>query len=221
MAVGTFIGNASEWGKAGHRSTPDDYRIEYEGAVLQTFERNGYDDSDFYAIVYDEATDSIKHVCYATTRGWTYANYATVDATPEVLAKAQRAAYEADVRVAQMQDEWNSTTIAKGKQVAVVGTGKNEDRPRRWKGEIIEAGTEGTVFWIGVDSFRSSRWHTSYRLGVELADGRKVFGPDDAFVVVNPEQYLRTEGEIRERLGSPERITNFHRSVPGYLNMVA
>ena len=62
----------------------------YEGAVLSTGERNFRDDSDFYAKVWDETTGTVKTVEYATTRGWTYANSADVDATPEVRAKAAR-----------------------------------------------------------------------------------------------------------------------------------
>lgn len=60
----------------------------YIGAVLDTYERNGYDDSDFLAIVWDEAEQCVKDVEYATTRGWTYLNSAAVDATDEVKAKA-------------------------------------------------------------------------------------------------------------------------------------
>jgi len=220
MAVSTFTGDATKWGKPGHAYNPDDYRVEYEGAVLQLFERNGYDDSDFYAIVWDDDEGTTKQVCYATTRGWTYANGATVDATPEVLAKAQEAHRRARIRMAILDDEFRSTLPGKGKRVSVIGTGQKEDRPRRWKGEVIDAGSEGTVFWIGVDSYRSSRWHTSSRLGVELDDGRKVFGPDDAFRVANPEQYVRTEAEVEERTAPAHTITNFHMAVPGFVNMV-
>lgn len=64
-----------------HKST-------YEGCVLKLGEHNWYDDSDFYALVWDESTNSVKKIEYATTRGWTYHNHAKVDATPENRAKA-------------------------------------------------------------------------------------------------------------------------------------
>src|SRR5262245_8797785 len=64
--------------------------LSYEGAVLQTWENNGYDDSDFLAAVWDEDTQKVKSVTYATTRGWTYHNGASVDATNDVLAKAKK-----------------------------------------------------------------------------------------------------------------------------------
>lgn len=62
--------------------------VTYEGAVLDMTERNGYDDSDFYAVVWDEAEGRVKSIQYATTRGWTYCNGASIDATPEVQEKA-------------------------------------------------------------------------------------------------------------------------------------
>lgn len=65
------------------------HEVTYEGCVLSTGEHNWYDDSDFYAMVWDEATESVKKVTYATTRGWTYHNGAKVDASPEVRAKAE------------------------------------------------------------------------------------------------------------------------------------
>lgn len=55
----------------------------HRGVVLATREMNGYDDSDFYALVW--AGDHVEQVEYATTRFWTYPNNATVDAAPEVL----------------------------------------------------------------------------------------------------------------------------------------
>jgi len=66
----------------------------YEGMVLRLGEHNWYDDSDFYAMVWDEETQSVKKVTYATTRGWTYHNGAKVDASEEIRAKA--VAWEAD-----------------------------------------------------------------------------------------------------------------------------
>jgi len=219
MAVHTFIGKPSDYNDR-TAVAERDWRVEYEGCVLQTYERNGYDDSDFYAIVWDEAQSTVKHVMYATTRGWTYANGADVDATPEAIAKAQLAMRESDIHMAMLSEEWDSTVPKKDRRVRVLGTGKNNDRPRRWKGEVIEADTEGVVFWIGVDGYNSTRWNTRHRLGVELDDGRKVFSSQDSFEVTNPEQYRRSEDEIREAMPDPSNITNFHRAVPGYANMV-
>jgi hypothetical protein len=59
----------------------------YHGLVLSETERNHYDDSDFYATVWDETTQSPKSVMWATTRAWTYPCGCVVDATDEVRAK--------------------------------------------------------------------------------------------------------------------------------------
>lgn len=58
----------------------------YKGCVIALREHNGYDDSDFFAEVYDESTGTFKEICYASTRYYCTAT-ATVDATEEVKAK--------------------------------------------------------------------------------------------------------------------------------------
>lgn len=54
------------------------------GRVISLREANGYHDSDFYA-TYMRDDGTITEFQYATTRGWTYANGAMVDATDEVV----------------------------------------------------------------------------------------------------------------------------------------
>src|SRR5215510_5788359 len=44
----------------------------HEGLVLELREMNGYDDSDFYAVVWNDAKGEPERVEYASTRGWTY-----------------------------------------------------------------------------------------------------------------------------------------------------
>lgn len=57
------------------------------GCVVEDRERNFRDDSDFYAIYYDEESGTFKEYEYGTTRAWTYPNRAWVDATPEIEEK--------------------------------------------------------------------------------------------------------------------------------------
>ena len=57
--------------------------IEFEGLVVETFERNGYDDSDYAAVVWHG--DHAETVWYASTR-YVSTRRATRDAPPEVLA---------------------------------------------------------------------------------------------------------------------------------------
>ncbi len=124
----------------------------HQGMVLSTGERNGYDDSDFYANVWDEATQSIKQVEYATTRGWTYPNGASVDASPEVQAKA--AAW-----VAEQKRVIEAATVRVGKTVQVV------------RGRKLPIGTVADVFWMGPDKYKKY----GKRVGLRLLDGTKVF----------------------------------------------
>lgn len=59
------------------------------GRVLYLREANYSDDSDFYATYMTNEGEFVE-VCYGTTRGWSYANGAIVDATPEVREAYRR-----------------------------------------------------------------------------------------------------------------------------------
>ncbi len=134
----------------------------HEGLVLETREINGYDDSDFYAVVWNEAKGAPERVTYASTRGWTYPNGAAVDATPEVAAKyaAYVEAERAAIRARNAEAE--AKKPAKGKKAKTT-------RKVRGKG-AIEAGVEGVIFWAGRDRFNGGG-----RVGFRAADGREVF----------------------------------------------
>jgi hypothetical protein len=140
------------------------------------------DDSDFYAVVWNEDTQTIGHVEYATTRGWSYPNGAAVDATPEVKAKAN--AY-LKVKAKEAWDRKNqeeAQTPAKGKRVRVV------------KGRKIKIGVEGTCFWYGSGKqFSPSRWagKPPMRVGFKDDSGETHWTNADNVEVLNPEQYLR------------------------------
>ena len=70
-----------------HKRGPTYLCTTHHGIVLELREYNERDDSDFYVLVWDEATQKPKKVNYATTAAWTYLNTASVDATEEVKAK--------------------------------------------------------------------------------------------------------------------------------------
>lgn len=165
------------------------FDVTYEGAVLQKYERNMYDDSDFLAVVWDEATQTIKHVEYATTRAYTYDCSATVDATPAVLEKV-RAYIERSTWERWLED--NAKIAAnpwRGKEVTVTGG-------RKHKGE------SGVVFWVGADQF-ATRWNReapicteqdtsrhAKRVGIERPDGTRFYVPADQATVDDPGQWL-------------------------------
>lgn len=152
----------------------------HKGLVLADREINGYDDSDFYALVWNEAKGAPERVTYASTRGWTYPNRCGVDATEEV--KAKYAAYcekiEAADRAARAAAE--AAKPAKGKKAKTVRNVKGKN--------AIEAGVPGTIFWVGEDRFSGRHYGTAPKLRVGFAaeDGRKVFIAGDAIAVVSP-----------------------------------
>lgn len=73
----------------------------HAGLCLYDYERNGYDDSDFYMVVWNPEKGAPEEICFASTRGWSYPAYdSKPDATPEVLV-----AYEAwKVRQAEQRE---------------------------------------------------------------------------------------------------------------------
>lgn len=71
------------------------------GLCLREREMNGYHDSDFYMLVWDDEKGEPDEIMFATTRGWTYPALASrVDATDEVKAK-----YEAWLQVKREERE--------------------------------------------------------------------------------------------------------------------
>lgn len=60
----------------------------YVGMCLRDFERNRYDDSDFYMEVW--TGHGVRTIQFATTRAWSYPCYGSKpDASPEIHAKAE------------------------------------------------------------------------------------------------------------------------------------
>lgn len=156
---------------------PCDSDESYIGMVLDTFEENGYDDSDFVALVWDNDSGTTRKVCYASTRSWTYHNLAVVDATPEVLEKALR----------QYRDAWIVKAIAE--------TDADARKPRRGATVTIargrrDVGTTGEVRWTGPGKYGP-------RVGIAV-DGRKgyVFTSESNVDVIDPAPV--DEQEIRD-----------------------
>lgn len=147
----------------------------YTGRVIRTGERNGYDDSDFYAVVMDDNGDFVEVVTGSTR--WYGHDKVVIDATPEVreayrahLAAKQAAADEA----AALRE---AARLERGVRVRVV------------KGRKVPKGTEGTVVWIGVDQYGSRYGTTKYRIGIRPdGDGEAVFTAGSNVVVLHPER---------------------------------
>jgi len=163
-------------GDTGGKRTPYWTWHEYVGLCLRDREHNGYDDSDFWMTVWDAEKGAPEEICFASTRGWSYPSYGSfVDATPEV-----RAAY--DAWKAKQDAVWNAERAAAEKRVPKYGRTVVLNRNVRGK-HACKAGERGTVFWHGKDKFAPSSYGVplidtgvcGYRVGIKLADGRKVF----------------------------------------------
>lgn len=154
-------------------------KTSHVGMVLREYERNGRDDSDFYAVVWLPAEGRTEHIQYATTRGWTYPNSAVVDATPEVRAAYQVYREQKAERLRQAAQAEEDKHPRVGKKVKVV------------RGRKIPIGTVGEVVWFGENSYyRESRYSNGmfkalmgyehynpekWRVGIRLLDGSRVF----------------------------------------------
>lgn len=116
----------------------------YEGCVIRIWERNGYDDSDFIAQVWDDSRGEVIQVVYASTRGWSYANSAKVDVTPEVMEKIEK--WHAALKLEQDRQDAIAelATVRVGKTVRIV------------KGRKIAKGTVATVLHIARNEYDAS-----------------------------------------------------------------
>lgn len=115
----------------------DGHTPDYEGCVLDWYEHNGYDDSDWYAICWNEEKQTIDKVLFDTTR-CACSGRAEIDATPEVLRKVYhywKALGKSlfDGRTNRMQ----AMKIHVGDTVRVIA------------GRKFKKGSVGKVFWCG------------------------------------------------------------------------
>ena len=134
----------------------------HEGLVIETRERNGSWDSDFYATVFDPETGGFESVTYASTAYWTYANGATVDAPHALLEYYQDVQREAHERYLADLEALEALVPRKGRVVKAVRTFKV-------KGVPFAKGTEFEVFWYGETGYGK-------RVGLVAVESReKVF----------------------------------------------
>lgn len=173
VAIGMMTGDfdSKVWNGAPGPAHPNAMRVTYAGRVIETREMNGRDDSDFYALVWDDETESIVRVDYATTRGWTYPNWATVDADEATLVKVFAFRKAAAERVAAAIAAEEAKVPRKGRMVKVI------------KGRKVPIGTVAEVGWFGKDRYaripRNRVFFDMYvpeehRVGLRI-DGEMVF----------------------------------------------
>lgn len=193
---GSNLRRCTGYGESAERFWFYDYA---HGLVLAAYEQNGYDDSDFYALVWNEEKQEIEHVRYATTRGWSYPCNAWIDATPEVIEKARESRRPAIKSMFYSNAEKKAKEIQKGKTVKVV------------RGRKVPKGTEGEVFWYGSTAFGYSVGIMYDVLNDEgIAIGReRVFTSAKNVEVVGWELLMPSAEQIEKDVDYCVRTANF------------
>lgn len=131
----------------------------YKGAVLATYERNGYHDSDFFAVAWNQESQAVIGFEYGTTR-FGNGGYADVDATPEVIELAKQYKSLVQTKHENELQALRNKLMATGITVQVkLSRGKNKHLN----------GALGTVFWVGNGYAKHS-----IRVGVEVS-GERIF----------------------------------------------
>ena len=136
-------------------STPkcDYYDRDFTGCVLGVTENNGYHDSDFFAIVWDNEQNCVRTIEDGTTRAYAPSKYHRPDASIEVLEKA-RAWWASEIGPKKAKEALlaRANAIEIGSIVKVV------------KGRKIPKGMVGEVVWKGKDAY--NRYAT--RIGIKV-----------------------------------------------------
>ena len=163
----------------------------YRGQVVGLRERNGYDDSDFFAIVFDG--EEAREIMYATTRGWTYPAGASIDASDELMEKYREYKRE---KARQWQEHIRAEKAKipyEGKTVQFKRSATKRQKYQYKKGDT------GKVFWFGQDRYQRVYHGTKnqitgvefpwyYRIGVLLANGTRVFAAATTVEVIDNTQ---------------------------------
>jgi len=205
---------------------------EYKGAVLATREKNYYDDSDFYAVVWDEESQRVKSVNYASTR-YGGGGDATVDATPEVLEKAKAFLAPIITRAAIGEDQARYDKQVREFKEFHTGTPARVTRTiKSRKQGVIPEGYEGVLVWQGP----GYAYHDPPQYGVKNTEGRCVFvsGKDLVYAGAEPTEeevrlpltlekdYERILAKVTEDLKSAKgyHLGNYHATVSSHPGLV-
>ena len=165
---------------------------------IAEWERNGYNDSDFYALQYNARTGALRSREVGTTRfaGPIERHPFIKDAPEDVqalaienLAISNAESTERMLRYS-LDDFLKNNVPAVGREVKIV------------RGRKIPKGTLGVIAWRGQDNYRSNRWTKFERFGIDTEEvdesGRpiRVFVPDD--YVECTDKYEIDEDKVKE-----------------------
>lgn len=158
----------------------------YAGCVLSWHEHNGYNDSDWHAVVWDEASQKVIEVEYMTTRaGCT--GVAEIDITTENLRKVYNFYRTSTKEIYEESDIYRAKKPGIGKECKVI------------RGRKVPVGTIGKVAWMNPE------YNPYSRLTVEMCGivcdslqykNQRV--PLDYLEVIDFEKYLH-HGKVRKR----------------------
>lgn len=172
------------------------------GNVLAFTERNGHSDSDFsalYAVRADDGSYSFKWRETATTRfGGGF--MCTPDASDEVLSAYRSRRNEVLGQYRAECDDERSRMIEKGATVTVVKARTRGKSP-------IAAGTQGVVFWRGVDEYATGA--QALRYGQEMLYQYRIGIKVDGATVWLPEKSVRVTGREDEPVGKVDSMIGY------------
>lgn len=150
----------------------------YEGCVIDQWEENRYDDSDFGALVWDEEKQAIRTEYYASTR-FAGGGYCEIDYTPETMTKAleyvkpfvRRAIFLDQLREAESPEVFKIVRVVRGR--------------------TVPKGTVGKVTFVGINKYTGVD-----RVQIETANKDIYYIDWRHLEVIGLEKYLPTEEQL-------------------------
>lgn len=173
--------------------------VRFVGAVLGTWNNNGYHDSYWGVYAWDEGKQAVVKVeTGATAYASVDVKVAPVGATPENLRKAE--AWLADVILGRLIE-------AEAADAAVPTKGKRI-RSKATRGHSV--GVEGVVRWYGEDDMRSRSWRKAYKVGFAVDGERKLrYLPAGLVEVIDPQSQMADREALAKRAKDLARSRNW------------
>ena len=191
---------------------------------LLEYERNGYNDSDFLCVWFDDETNTIGQTEIGSTRYAGGIGYGDIALPP-------RSAFPVDVLEAARQALANHIfSVLKAAEYRDVLTPEPKNIPfgtlvrvlesssKRAKKNVYLAGEVGDVYWSGqFGTFYANGYQTRGRentsVGVRRLDGSRVFIP---LAKLRLDKEPLSDLELRERAEELSAHNNFGAACPGY-----
>lgn len=173
--------------------TPEGKRVTiYTGCVLDKFERNFYDDSDFYAIVFDKTLGICKTMLVGTTRA-AFNIPCQIDATDEIEDRARQWLYDWHIQFGVAASERAVRKIEVGKCVQFM----KAYRPRKETNIPVEVGQLAYVRKLYPDYFKRNEFKALVQFTNGPLIGETAFHSLDKLAVFSPEVYEQSMDTIR------------------------